>query len=148
MLARHRGSYLVSLVVVLLLLSTEGCECGASIGPTSQPSPSGGPSLIANYCFDNSVGSEKFALTVAFSGTLNSVTGTPGAGTSFKTQETGSFTPPTSQECVTTRVSGLKPGEWSITAIPNGIGAQKTCPAKVPGIITLDAKNNTCTTGI
>jgi hypothetical protein len=136
----HYIRYRAWLGVFLLLQVGAGVSActmgGGSRGPTGQQ-----PSLIANYCFDNSVGTETYTLAVSFSGTTGQGNTSQ---TKFTSTETRQFTPPTPRECIETRAFNLQSGPWTVSAAPNGVAARMTCPATVPGIVTLDAKAGSC----
>jgi hypothetical protein len=88
-------------------------------------------SLIASYCFENTVGNQVFDLTVTF-------TGNGPGGATFSVPVTKQFRPPSGTECVTANVVGLVSGNWTVTARPNGVAAPITCAATVPGLIRID----------
>lgn len=113
------------------LRSAPGVPSGSSSGGSGGSPGPNQPSLIATYCFNNSIGTEPFNLTVTFAGVG------PGAAT-FRQQIIKEFRPPTPKECLEARFSNLSSGAWTVTATPNGIGAPLECSVKVPGTIVLD----------
>lgn len=125
------------LAAILVGVIVASCSFGGNGGGNGTQTTQ--PFLIASYCFDNSVGTGQTSLTVTFNGILQS-----DPTTTFSKAETRQFQAGTPSECVVTQINNLKSGEWRVTAIPNGIGAPKTCPANVPGRVTLNVQNNTC----
>lgn len=87
------------------------------------------------YTFDT-VGTQNFSITVMFSGTLVTATG-PNGATSFNVPVTQTVSPggPAS---IPFTASGLRPGTWRVSAVPNCCGAPVQCTASVPGFIRFD----------
>lgn len=127
-----RISRLVFFSLSVVVLGLEGCKGGCTAPSTTGDQPS----LIATYCFSNTVGTEPFPLRVTFSGTT-SATGSGQA--SFTQIEAQQFRPSSPRECIATRVRNLRPGTWTVTAKPDAVGAPHMCPSvTVPGTVTLD----------
>jgi len=130
---RHTGIFFTLASIALL----QGCN---SCNQSTNSQQSDQPSLIADYCFNNSVGTEGFDLTVNFSGTTSATAG--GGVANFNQSTTKHFIPPTPRECVELRVKDLKSGAWVVTAAPNGIGAPLKCSVIVPGTVVLDVSGS------
>jgi hypothetical protein len=120
-------------LICTVVLTMNGCGGTGGGGGGSQNS---GPALIADYCFNNSVGTEPYDLMVT-------LTGKGPGGSTFSQSATQKFRPPSATECVEIRIQTLAMGSWSVTAKPNGVGAPATCTVTVPGTIRLDVSQGT-----
>jgi hypothetical protein len=131
-----RISRLVFFSLSVVVLGLTGCPSSCT-GPSTTTGQTGGqPSLIATYCFSNTIGTEPFTLRVTFTGTT-SATGTGQA--SFTQTEAQQFRPSSPRECIATRIRNLRSGTWTVTAKPDAVAAPHICPAiTVPGTVTLD----------
>jgi len=106
------------------------------ICPGSPPPPSETGTLTGSYFFD-AIGIEPFDMTVIFTGTLASASGSNGQ-TTFSVTETTRITPGAGAEHVDFSVSGLRRGTWTVTATPRAVAGPMTCQATVPGIVFLN----------
>ena len=93
-----------------VLANAAGTPSGSSGGGAGGGSGPNQPSLIANYCFDNSVGVEPFILTVTFAGTTAAG---PGSGATTFNQATTKAVSPSHAERVC-RGEGWQLEKWSL----------------------------------
>ena len=118
-----------SMAVSILLAS-----CGPSAG-SGAAGPSGGqPNLKARYCFRHQGSIDQNAsVVVAFRATM----GTMAFAASSAPLALGAAADP--RACASADIPGPTPGEWTVSATPNGVGAPAACQnVHVPGCVTID----------
>jgi len=109
----------------------DGTSGGAE---TVSPSPRGSPvaaggcaavaeagyhGLAATYWCESGASDQPYSVTIRFTGTRLDVNGQPEAGDRFEqTEQVDGIIPASGQVAITTRVQGVNPGEWRITATP------------------------------
>jgi hypothetical protein len=109
-----------------------------SAGP---PPPPPSVSLTGEYRFEVPQSSQPSSVTVVFTGSLNSAS-TGAAGTRFNVSVNAQVPIGPAKVRVPFSVSGLRPGLWTVTAAPNGIGAPARCPSvSLPGTVVLTVIN-------
>lgn len=91
----------------------DGGGCAASV---SEAGPHG---LAATYWLDAGTSGPPFSVNVRFVGTRVGVDGAPEQGDHFdQVERVDAITPGQGRVAITTRPSGINPGEWRVTATP------------------------------
>lgn len=115
-----------------------GCGVQNHTDAPPPPPPSATVGILGAYRLDT-VGTQPSPITVRFTGTLVTATGSAGA-TSFDVSvdqiipgHVGII-----PETVSFKAGGLKQGSWTVTAQPNCCAGAHTCRVNIPGQITID----------
>lgn len=125
-----------------LLAGSLAAGCVAQTHPGTQPPPSTA-TIIATYRFDTLGGVESFPITVRFSGSLMTATGSEGA-TSFDSSVMQTIMPSQVVPAMVSYMgSGLKAGTWKVAALPSAVGGFAECTVTLPGSIVLDVSGGT-----
>jgi hypothetical protein len=116
---------------------------GRRCWPNPRQPPTASPAeLRGAVVFDVNYGYQPFQQTVIFTGTLVRADGTIGDATFYK--EVSQTITTGRAQAIGFSVANLKRGTWRVTANAPGLLPPFTCPASVPGRVTLDVSVGRC----